>query len=76
MASGICGASGFMLTSTAIVMQTLGENNGLSTAKGQSMVSILLFEDLLIVPLLAIVAFYRLWCIPVKHQLGKRLLWH
>lgn len=57
------GASGFVLTSTAIVMQTLGENNGLSTAKGQSMVSILLFEDLLIVPLLAIVAFLS----PVVH---------
>ncbi|USZ14577.1 monovalent cation:proton antiporter-2 (CPA2) family protein [Moraxella sp. FZFQ2102] len=51
------GAAGFVLTSTAIVMSSLGENNELGTAKGQSMVSILLFEDLLIVPLLAIVAF-------------------
>lgn len=51
------GAAGFVLTSTAIVMTSLGENNELSTPKGQSMVSILLFEDLLIVPLLAIVAF-------------------
>lgn len=51
------GAAGFVLTSTAIVMQTLGESNELSTPKGQSMVSILLFEDLLIVPLLALIAF-------------------
>ena len=50
-------ASGFVLTSTAIVMQVLGERHELATPQGQSMVSILLFEDLLIVPLLAIVAF-------------------
>ena len=52
----IC-ASGFVLTSTAIVMQVLGERNQLSTGPGQKIVSILLFEDLIIVPLLAIVAF-------------------
>lgn len=57
------GATGFVLTSTAIVMSSLGENNELGTAKGQSMVSILLFEDLLIVPLLASVAFLS----PVVH---------
>ncbi len=50
-------ASGFVLTSTAIVMQVLGERNELNSPSGQRMVSILLFEDLLIVPLLAIVAF-------------------
>ncbi|MDO5058563.1 MAG: monovalent cation:proton antiporter-2 (CPA2) family protein [Neisseria sp.] len=50
-------ASGFVLTSTAIVMQVLGERHALATPAGQRMVSILLFEDLLIVPLLAIVAF-------------------
>ena len=50
-------AAGFVLTSTAIVMQVLGERNELNSPGGQRMVSILLFEDLLIVPLLAIVAF-------------------
>ncbi|MBX3041518.1 MAG: monovalent cation:proton antiporter-2 (CPA2) family protein [Bdellovibrionaceae bacterium] len=48
---------GFVLTSTAIVMQLLGERGDLALPNGQKMVSILLFEDLLIVPLLAIVAF-------------------
>ncbi|WP_245895146.1 monovalent cation:proton antiporter-2 (CPA2) family protein [Devosia submarina] len=47
---------GFVLTSTAIVMQVLGERGELSTPSGQKMVSILLLEDLAIVPLLAIVA--------------------
>ncbi len=54
--SFVC-AMGFVLTSTAIVMQLLGERGDLNTPRGQKMVSVLLFEDLLIVPLLAIVAF-------------------
>lgn len=48
---------GFVLTSTAIVMQILGERGELNTPGGQRMVSILLLEDLAIVPLLAVVAF-------------------
>ncbi|HEV7718911.1 MAG TPA: monovalent cation:proton antiporter-2 (CPA2) family protein [Arsenicitalea sp.] len=47
---------GFVLTSTAIVMQLLEERGELSTPAGQRIVSILLLEDLTIVPLLAIVA--------------------
>lgn len=54
--SFIC-ASGFVLTSTAIVMQVLGERQELASPRSQRIVSILLFEDLLIVPLLAIVEF-------------------
>lgn len=54
--SFVC-AAGFVLTSTAIVMQVLGERQELSSARGQRIVSILLFEDLLIVPLLAVVSF-------------------
>lgn len=48
---------GFVLTSTAIVFQILAEREEVGLPSGQKMVSILLFEDLLIVPLLAIVAF-------------------
>lgn len=50
------GGAGFVLTSTAIVMQLLGERGDIALPRGQKMVSILLFEDLLIVPLLALVA--------------------
>ncbi len=49
--------AGFVLTSTAIVMQLLEERGDIAFPKGQRMVSILLFEDLAIVPLLALVAF-------------------
>ncbi|MBN9242703.1 MAG: cation:proton antiporter [Mesorhizobium sp.] len=52
----IAGA-GFVLTSTAIVMQLLEERGEIAVPKGQKIVSILLFEDLMIVPLLALVAF-------------------
>ncbi|HEY0972987.1 MAG TPA: monovalent cation:proton antiporter-2 (CPA2) family protein [Solimonas sp.] len=52
----IC-ASGFVLTSTAIVMQLLDERGDIALPRGQRIVSILLFEDLLVVPLLAFVAF-------------------
>ena len=48
--------AGFVLTSTAIVMQILSERGELATDGGQKMVSILLLEDLAIVPLLAVVA--------------------
>ena len=54
--SFVAGA-GFVLTSTAIVMQLLEERGEIASPKGQRMVSILLFEDLAIVPLLALVAF-------------------
>jgi glutathione-regulated potassium-efflux system protein KefB len=47
---------GFVLTSTAIVMQLLQEQGTLATEPGQKVVSILLLEDLAIVPLLALVA--------------------
>jgi len=47
---------GFVLTSTAIVMQILSERGELATESGQKMVSVLLLEDLAIVPLLALVA--------------------
>ncbi|WP_225763999.1 monovalent cation:proton antiporter-2 (CPA2) family protein [Stenotrophomonas sp. Marseille-Q4652] len=51
------GATGFVLTSTAVVMQLLAERGDIALPNGQKIVSILLFEDLLIVPLLALVAF-------------------
>ncbi|NYT36577.1 potassium transporter [Allopusillimonas soli] len=54
--SFIC-AMGFVLTSTAIVMQILSERGDIVQPRGQKIVSVLLFEDLMIVPLLVLVAF-------------------
>lgn len=57
LAASFVAGAGFVLTSTAIVMQVLEESGRLSSPDGQRMVSILLLEDLAIVPLLALVAF-------------------
>lgn len=56
-AGSVVAGAGFTLTSTAIVMQMLQERGDISAPKGRRIVSILLLEDLAIVPLLALVAF-------------------
>lgn len=50
------GAFGFVLSSTAVIMQMLSERGETASPSGQRSISILLFEDLAIVPLLAGVA--------------------
>lgn len=52
------GAMGFVLSSTAVIMQLLKEQGDTSSPEGQRSISILLFEDLAIVPLLALVALW------------------
>ncbi|MEJ0087250.1 MAG: monovalent cation:proton antiporter-2 (CPA2) family protein [Pseudomonadota bacterium] len=54
--SFVAGA-GFVLTSTATVMQLLDDRRELASPAGQRIMSILLLEDLMIVPLLAMVSF-------------------
>ena len=48
---------GLSLSSTAFVVQLLEENNELKTAYGQGAFGILMFQDLAIVPLLALLSF-------------------
>ncbi|HTU11351.1 MAG TPA: monovalent cation:proton antiporter-2 (CPA2) family protein [Allosphingosinicella sp.] len=50
------GAMGFVLSSTAVIMRMLEEKDGTASPAGQRSIAILLFEDLSIVPLLALVA--------------------
>ena len=67
-------AMGFVLTSTAIVMQVLAERGDVNAPRGQRMVSILLLEDMLIVPLLALGALVGagLWLLnPLFRILAK-----
>lgn len=52
------GAMGFVLSSTAVIMQLLEEQGETSSPEGQRSIAILLLEDLAIVPLLAIVALW------------------
>ena len=55
-AAAAIGASGFVLSSTAVIMKMMDDAGETSSEAGQRNVSILLFEDLMIVPLLASVA--------------------
>lgn len=55
-AAAVIGAMGFVLSSTAVIMQMLEERGELPTPAGQRAVAVLLLEDLAIVPLLALVA--------------------
>lgn len=55
-AAAFVAAMGFVLSSTAVIMKMLEDKGETSAPAGQRAVSILLFEDLAIVPLLAIVA--------------------
>ncbi len=64
-------AMGFVMTSTAIVIQLLTERGDISLPRGQRVVAILLFEDLLIVPLLALIAFMS--PAPVETTMAVRL---
>jgi len=57
VAASFVSGTGFVLTSTAIVMQMLAERGEMALPKGRRIIAILLFEDLAIVPLLALVAF-------------------
>ena len=56
--AAVIGASGFVLSSTAVIMKMLDERGETSTDAGQRAVSILLLEDLAVVPLLALVAVF------------------
>ncbi|MGE0740517.1 MAG: monovalent cation:proton antiporter-2 (CPA2) family protein [Hyphomonadaceae bacterium] len=54
--AAVIGAMGFVLSSTAVIMKMMDDSGDTATEAGQRNVSILLFEDLMIVPLLALVA--------------------
>jgi glutathione-regulated potassium-efflux system protein KefB len=54
--SAVIGAMGFVLSSTAVIMKMLEDGGEAHAPSGQRAISILLLEDLAIVPLLAAVA--------------------
>jgi len=55
-AGAVIGAMGFVLSSTAVIMKMLDDSGETATPAGQRAVSILLLEDLAVIPLLALVA--------------------
>ena len=69
------GAMGFVMSSTAVIMQMLEERGQLASDAGRRAVSVLLFEDLAIVPLLAIVAVMGAHLSPVADTGAAQPLW-
>src|SRR5690606_14190023 len=57
-AAAAAGAMGFVMSSTAVIVQLLEEDGETGTPAGQRAIADLLFEDLAIVPLLALVALW------------------
>jgi glutathione-regulated potassium-efflux system protein KefB len=51
-------AAGFVMSSTAVIMKMMEDAGEVATAPGQRVTSILLLQDLAIVPLLALVALF------------------
>lgn len=71
LSASIVAAWGFVLTSTAVVAQTMAETGEISRPSGQKVIAILLFEDMLIVPLLAAVSLLS----PIEsHGGGSRVV--
>lgn len=54
--AAVIAASGFVLSSTAVIMKMLDDAGETATPNGQRAISILLLEDIMIVPLLGFVA--------------------
>ena len=65
-------AMGFVLSSTAVIMKMVEDEGEAGSPAGQRIISILLFEDLAIVPLLAIVA---LLAAGAGHAENARPIW-
>ncbi|MFT3724804.1 MAG: monovalent cation:proton antiporter-2 (CPA2) family protein [Hyphomonadaceae bacterium] len=53
--AAVIGAFGFVLSSTAVIMKMMEDKGEVSSPAGQRSVAILLLEDLMIIPLLALV---------------------
>ena len=70
VAPALIAASGFVLSSTAVAMSVMQERRELGTPEGQKALSILLLEDMMIVPTLALVAFLS----PVEAEHGSAWL--
>ncbi|MEM6830344.1 MAG: monovalent cation:proton antiporter-2 (CPA2) family protein [Bacteroidota bacterium] len=56
--SGLSIAMALSLSSTAIVLQTLKEKNLMDTVYGASSFSILLFQDIIVIPMLAVIPLF------------------
>ena len=62
-------------SSTAIVLQSLEEKNELLSSRGRLQLSILLFQDMAVIPLVVLVAFISPHAIPDVENVGTSILY-
>lgn len=72
--AAIIGAFGFVLSSTAVIMKMMEDKGEVSTPGGQRSVAILLLEDLMIIPLLALVPILASF-VPGEHVAAHPAPW-
>ena len=72
--AAVIGAFGFVLSSTAVIMKMMEDRGEVSSASGQRSVAILLLEDLMIIPLLALVAVLAS-LMPGAHAAARAVPW-
>jgi glutathione-regulated potassium-efflux system ancillary protein KefC len=68
---GLVGALGLALSSTAIALQSLAERNLMRTASGQAGFSILLFQDVAAIPILALLPLLGAAADTTSHSPGE-----
>ena len=71
----LVGALGLALSSTAIALQVFGERNLLKTASGQAGFSILLFQDVAAIPILALLPLLAIAMRPTRARGGLAARW-
>jgi glutathione-regulated potassium-efflux system protein KefB len=72
--AAIIGAFGFVLSSTAVIMKMMEDKGEVSIPGGQRSVAILLLEDLMIIPLLALVPILASF-VPGEHVAAHPAPW-
>ncbi len=69
-------ALAFAMSSTAIVLQTIREKGLSSTASGQSSFSVLLFQDMMVIPVLAVLPLLAVKGLTVSRNVDSSLIGH
>ncbi len=62
------------LSSTAIVLKILNENHDIQKKYGRTVLGILLFQDLAVIPILIMVSFFTTTSIAIETMLGNTLI--
>lgn len=63
------------LSSTAIVLKTINENNEINKTYGKKILSILLFQDLAVIPILVFISILSIEWVSINSLIAEIILW-